>query len=961
MRKMPAQIPLPKELLSKGKGYWDDFLEAARSYGAPVSKDPYIIDIAIRVWAFSEFVARSCIRDPRTFLDLLEKGDLERSYMPGDYDRLIRHSLREVQSYSKLGIILRRLRRREMVRIAWRDLAGWADLNETVGDLSSLAGACLRQGLDLLHQWQSQRLSPGDSISQSLVVLGMGKLGGRELNFSSDIDLIFACQDPVNNEEYYTRLCHRLIDLIGAVTSEGMVFRVDMRLRPYGEAGPLVMGMSAMEEYYQDQGRDWERYAMIKARPVAGNVEAGDRLLRALRPFIYRRYLDYGAFDSLRKMKRLIVHEAQKRGARCDIKLGTGGIREIEFIVQTLQLIHGGRVPELQERGMLRCLDLLSKSGLLPEEACRDLGNAYRFLRNTEHRLQEYADQQTQSLPTGHLSRMRLAASMGFLIWEDFIEALHGHMDRVHQHFERLFSRPDSQGKDPERQVLTDIWLGIADRDQAEGALCSMGFQESHRTLHLLQALKGSRKTLALTASGRDILDRLVPLILKEASRADQPDLALKRLLDLIESIERRTCYLSLILENPSVLSVLTRLCSKGAWIATLISRQPILLDELLAPQALYSPPGRPDLEATLERLLSRIATDDLEQQMDELRRFRQAAMLRVAAADISGGLTVQEVSDHLTDIAEVVIEKVLAIAWGQMTRRHGVPGEDRGGVQGFAVIAYGKLGGREMGYSSDLDLVFLYSDRVGQVTCGPSPIDSAMFYSRLGQRMIHILTVHTQAGVLYKVDVRLRPSGSSGVLVSSLRAFSGYQADRAWTWEHQALVRARAIAGDSGICGEFEELRRHIITSPRDPMTLRDSVRAMRDRLIDRRTDRFDLKYGPGGLIDIEFLIQYMVLANAHRHPDLAEWRNDTRLIETFRQRELMPKSYTDILIEASVDYRKKINQLGLQERLPLVEADALLEQRSAVQKIWNEIMGLYSGARGRSRTGTKDSFEGF
>jgi len=940
MRKISYQISLPKELLSRAKDYWKNFLEAARSSGVSIPKDPYIIGIAERVWAFSEFVARSCIRDPKTFLDLLEKGDLSRSYRPGDYDRLARNFLRNAQNYSELGTMLRRLRRREMVRIAWRDLAGWSGIDETVGDLSSLAGACLRNGLDLLHQWQSQELSLGDTIPQSLVVLGMGKLGGRELNFSSDIDLIFACQDP-GNEEYYTRLCHRLIDLIGAVTSEGMVFRVDMRLRPYGEAGPLVMGMSAMEDYYQDQGRDWERYAMIKARPVAGNIEAGERLLRALKPFIYRRYLDYGAFDSLRKMKQLIGHEAQKKGLKGDIKLGAGGIREIEFIVQTIQLIHGGRMPELQERGMLRCLNLLAKPGLLPEEACRDLGNAYRFLRNTEHRLQEYADQQTRMLPTESLSRMRLAASMGFLTWEDFINTLHGHMDRVHQHFERLFSRPDTQGKDSERQLLTDIWLGTADRNQAEGVLCSMGFHDPHRTLHLLQALKGSRKTLAMSASGRDTLDRLIPLIVKEASRAGQPDFTLKRLLDLIESIERRTCYLSLILENPSVLSALTGLCSKATWIATLISRQPILLDELLAPQSLYSPPARPDLEATLESLLSRIGTDDLEQQMDELRRFRQAAMLRVAAADVSGGLTVQEVSDSLTDSAEVVIEKVLGIAWKQMERRYGVPSETRRGIHGFAVIAYGKLGGREMGYGSDLDLVFLHSGRVGHMTHSPNPIDNTIFYSRVGQRMIHILTIHTQAGILYEVDMRLRPSGSSGVLVSSLDAFSEYQTEHAWTWERQALVRARAIAGDPWLCEGFEELRRDIITRPRDPMALKGSVREMRDRLIDRRTDRFDIKHGQGGLIDIEFLIQYMVLAKAHQHPDLAEWRNDTRLIEALRQNDLISKRYTDTLIEASVDYRKEINQLSLQERLPFLEADALLEQRSAVQKIWMEVMG--------------------
>ena len=936
MKKILAQIPLPRGLLSKSRGYWRDFLEAAESSGVSLPSDPYIADSAMRVWAFSEFVARSCIRDPRTLLGLLEEGSLRRSYSPGDYERLVRHSVAEAHDCTELGIILRRLKRREMVRIAWRDLAGWADLNETVEDLSSLAEACLRSGLDLLQDWQSQEFSPGDSIPRSLVVLGMGKLGGRELNFSSDIDLIFAYQDP-DNEEYYTRLCQQLIDLIGAFTSEGICFRVDMRLRPYGEMGPLVMGISAMEEYYQDQGRDWERYAMIKARPVAGNIEVGDRLLEMLRPFVYRRYLDYGAFDSLRKIRQLIGHEAQRRGLRGDIKLGTGGIREIEFIVQTLQLIHGARIPELQERGTLPCLHILAELSLLPEDTCLDLEMAYRFLRNTEHRLQEYADQQTQMLPLDPLSQLRLAISMGFLTWEDFIQALYAHMDMVHQHFQRLLSRPDTS-VGSERQILTDIWLGTSDRDLAEEVLCSMGFHDPSRVLHLLQALKSSRDTMAMCASGRDILDRLIPTVIREASQTGRPDSTLKRLLDLIESIERRTCYLSLMLENSRVLSVLAGLCSKAKWIATLISRHPILLDELLVPQTLYSPPARPELEARLEDLLSRIGADDLEQEMDELRRFRQAAMLRVAAADISGGLAVQEVSDHLTDIAEVVIKNVLAIAWRQMERRYGLP---EGGSQGFAVIAYGKLGGREMGYGSDLDLVFLHSGRVGQSTCGPSPIDSTMFYACLGQRVIHILSLHTRAGVLYRVDMRLRPSGSSGVLVSNIEAFSEYQRWHAWTWEHQALVRARAIAGDPGLCKAFEELRRDIIKRPCDPMVLRDSIREMRDRLIEKRRDRFDLKYGPGGLIDIEFLIQYMVMLNANRYPEITEWRDDITLIKVFRHRGLMPEGHTVALMEASIDYRKRINQLWLQERSPLVGAHDFLGHRTRVQKIWNEIMG--------------------
>ncbi|MEA3386309.1 MAG: bifunctional [glutamate--ammonia ligase]-adenylyl-L-tyrosine phosphorylase/[glutamate--ammonia-ligase] adenylyltransferase, partial [Thermodesulfobacteriota bacterium] len=674
-----------------------------------------------------------------------------------------------------------------MVRIAWRDLALWADLKETMEDLSSLAEACLKGALSLLHLWQCQELGqPADKEGspQSLVILGMGKIGAGELNFSSDIDLIFTYPESghtkdgpksVTNEEFFARLCRKLISVIGTITTGGIVFRVDIRLRPYGENGPLVLSFDAMEEYYQSQGREWERYAMIKARPVAGGTD-GDMLLETLRPFVYRRYLDYGAFDSLREMKQLIEQEAQKKSIKDDIKLGPGGIREIEFIGQTFQLIRGGKIPELRERSILRVLELLAVHNFLPQDVCRKLKDAYIFLRNTEHRLQEYADQQTHELPFEPIFQTRLALSMGFQTWKEYIDTLRGHMDTVHYHFKGLFSREDAQDKDSEKQLLSGIWFGTVDKDHAVQALQSMGFHKTNEILDFLKGLKDSRASLSLSSSGRDRLDRLIPLVLKETAGTDQPDSALKRTLDLIESIERRTCYISLLLENPDALSHMIRLCSRGAWIATLLSRQPVLLDELLAPRTLYSPHDRPSLEKDIKKMLSGVSPGDLEQQMDELRRFRQANMLRVAAADISGALSVQDVSHHLTDTAEVVVNRVFALAQDHLIDRHGMPpcvsGQNGKEDCGFAVVAYGKLGGTEMGYSSDLDLVFLHTGKVGRMTFGPKPLDSTMFYTRLGQRMIHILTVHTQAGILYEVDMRLRPSGASGVLVSSLEAF---------------------------------------------------------------------------------------------------------------------------------------------------------------------------------------------
>jgi len=958
--KMPSQRRLPEELLSKADNYWKSFVEASLSSGLTVPDDPYIINTAKQVWAFSEFVARNCVKEPGLLLGLLESSDLVKSYANGNYYRIINNSVKEARDHKELGIILRRLRKREMVRIAWRDLAQWADLKETMDDLSSLAEACLKGALSLIHPWQCQELGrPADKEGnpQSLVVLGMGKLGAGELNFSSDIDLIFAYPGPgytkdgpksVTNEEFFARLCRSLISVIGTTTADGIVFRVDMRLRPYGENGPLVLGFDAMEEYYQSQGREWERYAMVKARPVTGGTN-GDTLLETLRPFVYRRYLDYGAFDSLREMKQLIEQETHKKGIKDDIKLGAGGIREIEFTGQAFQLILGGRIPELRERGTLQVLDLLAVHNCLPKDACQKLKDAYIFLRNTEHRLQEYADQQTHKLPLEPLSQTRLALSMGFQTWKKYIDILHRHMETVHYYFKGFFSREDDQSKDSTKQLLSGIWFGTVDKDHAVQALQSMGFRETSEVLNLLQSIKDSRTSLGLSSSGRDRLNRLIPLVLKEAAGTEQPDLAFKRTLDLIEPIERRTCYLSLLLENPDALSHLVRLCSGGAWIATLLSRHPVLLDELLDPLTLYSPPDRPSLEKDIKKMLFGAPPDDLERQMDELRRFRQANMLRIAAADISGAMSVLDVSQHLTDTAEVIVDKVLALARDHLIDRHGMPpcvlgGQDGKEICGFVVVAYGNLGGKEMGYSSDLDLVFLHTGKVGRMTSGPKPLDTTIFYTRFGQRMIHILTVHTQAGILYEVDTRLRPSGESGVLVSSLEAFFQYQMDRAWTWEHQALVRARTIAGDIKVCKKFDELRKKVIARSRDTDILRSSVISMRDRLIsqygNRHPGKFDLKHDPGGLTDIEFLIQYMVLANAFRHPGLAEWSNSIGLLEAFKKKDLMPERYADTLLEANMSYRKAINKLSLQERLTCVETGDFTDLRSGVREIWDKVM---------------------
>lgn len=952
---------LPEEFSQQVRDHWDAFVHAAEAAGVEPPRDPALLSSLKRVWTFSEFVARSCIRRPSLLKDLLQTGDLHRTYLADEYVQLLKKAFVYVTDEAGLSSALRRFRQREMVRIAWRDAAGLTDLHGTMADLSFLAEACLQGALTKLNQWQCQELGMplGEGgAPQSMVVVGMGKLGAGELNFSSDIDLIFAYEKTgetrggprtVTNEEYFLRLARRLISAIGSATSEGFVFRVDTRLRPYGENGPLVMSFDGMEAYYQREGREWERYAWIKARAVAGDLEAGSRLLKMLHPFVYRRYLDFGAFESLREMKRLIAQEVKRKGLESNVKLGPGGIREVEFIGQALQLIRGGRESDLQEQRILKILELLGKKGYLPESVCADLQAAYVFLRNTEHRLQEYADQRTQSLPRDPTGRAKLALSMGYPDWGTFEEELRRHMGRVHDHFRGLFA--PSQAKvqtEPGGEDLHGVWLGVLGREHCSAVLAAAGFEDPDEVLRLLEHLRNAHNTRTLGPLGRRRLDRLVPMVLESVPTTDRPLATLRRVLTLIETIEQRTSYLALLAENPPALAHLIKLLAASPWIAAFVSRHPILLDELLDPRALYAPPERPALAKELSQRLARIEAEDLEQQMDELRSFKQTHVLRVAAADVAGALPLMKVSDHLTYIAEVVLNEVLELTWRHLVAKHGPPTCSLGGKacdKGFAVVSYGKLAGIELGYGSDLDLVFLHAGSLDQKTRGPKPVESAVFFTRLGQRVIHILTARTSAGVLYPVDMRLRPSGRAGVLVSHVEAFADYQLREAWTWEHQALLRARVVAGDPMVGARFDAVRREALSRPRRTSELRREVAAMRERmrtgLASRAREVFDLKQGRGGIVDIEFIVQFLVLLGANEHPELIKWTDNVRLLETISSTGLMRLHKTQFLKDAYLAYRAAVHRLNLQERSALVPDDVFRDLREGVRETWEDLLG--------------------
>jgi glutamate-ammonia-ligase adenylyltransferase len=910
----------------------------------------------VRVFALSEFVATTCERQPTLLVDLLTSGALQRQYCDGEMQSMLNQLLIGAEDEGGLKRVLRQFRQRQMLRIAWRDLAGWADLAETMADLSALADACIQQALNTLQGWLQASLGTpltADGRPQDLVVLGMGKLGGRELNFSSDVDLIFAYPEAgetqggsrsVSNEEFFTRLGRQLIHSLDDVTEHGFVFRIDMRLRPFGESGPLAMSFDAMENYFQVHGREWERYAMIKARVVAGAAMDGEELMAMLRPFVYRRYLDFGALEAIRDMKQRIATEIKRKRLANNIKLGEGGIREIEFIGQAFQLIRGGSEKRLQQREILTVLHTLQQLDYLPAFAVTELCEAYVFLRNTEHRLQEYADKQTHLLPADDIARLRLAFAMGFADWDSFYAQLEHHMQRVHNHFSQVFEAPQAE-HDEKETGLRQVWLGTVDDSHAIELLTHEGFNDAPQVLQQLQILHGGTSYRALSRTGRERMDNLMPLLLGAVAHGAQPELVLKRVLQLVEAIARRTSYLALLIENPMVLSQLVKLCRASPWISEQLTRQPILLDELLDPRSLYAPPGRQELEQDLRERLSQIDGDDLERQMDVLRHFKNANVLRVAAADIAEAVPLMVVSDHLTNIAEVVIGAAFDMAWHYVVRRHGRPqGLAQDCDTGFAVIAYGKLGGIELGYGSDLDLVFIYDADPNTMSGGERSIANAVFYSRLGQRMIHIFSAITPAGVLYEVDMRLRPSGASGLLVTHLQSFADYQHKQAWTWEHQALVRARAVAGDAQVIDSFNTLRQQVLGQVRDEGAVKAEVRSMRERMrreLDKSAKgQFDLKQGHGGIADIEFMVQYAVLAHASRYPDLMTYSDNIRILEAMAQHSLVSAEEGRQLADVYRAFRSRIHRLNLRQEPALVAEDSVAQQAALVRDCWQRVM---------------------
>ncbi len=909
-----------------------------------------------RVWACSEFATHACLRHPQLLRELIDSGDLSGPYQGDVLTRRVSQYVAQAVDETDLKRRLRELRRRELLRIAWRDLAGWSELAEVMSTLSTLADVCVDSAYDWLYAASTQKY--GTPIGEhsgrpvAMVVLGLGKLGGEELNFSSDIDLIFAYPEAgqctgsraISNHEFFVQLGRRLINVFSTTTEDGLVFRVDMRLRPNGQSGDLLLSFDAMEQYYQIHGREWERYALIKARVIAGDRSAGRQLLEQLRPFVYRKYIDYSAIEAIREMKAMINGELVRKGMRDNIKLGPGGIREVEFIGQAFQLIRGGRELELQQRSILGVLQCLAEEGHLASATVDELTNAYRMLRTTENRLQMVADRQTHQLPQDASDRLRLAYAMGHTDWQSFERELRHHTACVQHHFDGVFAEPHHGQAYTNVDPLLTIWQGVTTPEAAIRILGQCGFDEPEQALALIHGLRDGPTYGRLSSESRSRLDRLMPLLLAAAGPSDASTTTLVRLIKLIESIGRRSAYLLLLVENPVALSQLVKLYSASAWIASWITQHPVLLDELLHPAGLYAPATRAVLEAELQDRLQHIAQDDLEAQMDVLREFRHGHLLRVAAADIGPGVAPEQVGRHLADIAEVVLQQVHVLAYQALVQRHGEPGCPKPpAVPGFAAIAYGKLGSLELGYGSDLDMIFLYEDCAGHgETRGPRVVPNEVFFSRLGQRLIHMLTTRTQAGLLYEVDMRLRPSGQSGPLVTTLKAFADYQRRHAWTWEQQALVRARAIVGEPRLRRAFETVRREILCMPRESTRLRAEVKEMREKMsaqLAPDNGLFDVKHGRGGIVDIEFMVQYWVLRWAARHPELTDHTDNISILEGLARAGLLPQECTRLLVDAYRRYLATEHHLKLAEQKPLIDHRELSGFPESVAQIWRDV----------------------
>ena len=963
---------VPEPLHSVVENYWHDWCAASEKSEAKTSAElPYAL--LGKTWACSDFVARNCIRYPATFNSLNKEGfQLSRSL--DDYQQRVVQVITVANDEATLMKKLRELRQQEMMRIAWRDLNSLADDGTILSELSDFAEAIVSVILQYLEKKQAEIYGvPNDANGQeqALLTFAMGKMGGRELNFSSDIDLIFAFAEDgetnggrkTSHYEFYLSVIRKLVKVLDEVTADGFVYRVDIRLRPFGDSGPLAMSFSGMENYYQSQGRDWERYAMIKAKLISGREEDKKYLQSLLTPFVYRRYLDFGMIESIREMKAMINAQMKRKGMTQNIKLGRGGIREIEFIGQTLQLIRAGREPELRERSIIKVLTLLAEKEYLKKEDVEKLIYAYWFLRRLENRLQMRNDMQTHELPddvlaSDEVERQALCLAMNFTTWGELMEKLSQHQASVDMIFQNLISVDiESDGLSSVSPIVL-FWDDMESSEEIQKHLIDLNYRDADEIFKLLIQLRNSAQLKQLTSEGHDRLAQLVSSLLSNAADYDDQSELFERVTRLIKALAGRKVYVSLLVEYPQAQKKMLQLCAASEWFTARLINHPILLDSLLTIELNTDVVAEQqnDIKQLLEIELNQIEVQDathssdyvddenLEQQMDRMRQFKRKTVFSVAVSDVFYQQSVELVSDRLTNLANVLLEKILDISWRAMVAKYGQPVcvvEGKTFYPTMSIVAYGKMGGNELGYGSDLDIIFLHNSAgEKQNTDGEKSIDNQHFFARVAQRVIHFLNTRTYSGVLYEADTRLRPNGQSGLMVSSVAAFELYQREKAWTWEHQALIRARFVTGNALIEQEFDRIRSSILRQSVDARQLLKDVVAMREKMREHlasKSTNFDIKQDAGGLVDIEFMTQAGILIHAEEDEQCIAHTATLELINELQQVGWYRAEEAEELSQAYRYFRKLKNWQNLQ---CIADSSDVSAHRDKVVATWNRLM---------------------
>ncbi len=947
---------LQEGLASAWSRLFEAFNEEQQQFIEKKLTDQQLVAQLNKVLGTSKYLENLWVSNPQYLLEMLAD---ETSYKQVGKEYFSeRLSGLTIQSDIDLDRSLRIFRKQQMSRFIFQDVNRLCTTEQIIRELSWFADACIQLSVDWHYNNLKEKhgLPVGEESGevQPFVVLGMGKLGAHELNLSSDIDLMFCYPESgmtdgkksIDNQKFFVKVGQGVIKSLDKITIDGFVFRVDMRLRPYGQSGALVLNFDAMELYYEDQGREWERYAMIKARCVAGSQKAGAELLKRLRPFVYRRYTDFSAIQALRDMKAMINREVRRLGKQDDVKLGAGGIREIEFIAQAYQLIYGGREKDLQERSLLKVLVSLGEKGMFSDEVVRGLLDAYCFLRNAEHAIQALNDEQTQRLPIEENAQQRMIYALDYFSWEDFLADFQKHRTLVREHFEDVVAEAEEEDVDTLGE-WQEIW---ADSD-VEHFICNLkekGFSEEEQKQ--LGTLKSDARIERMESVARERMNTFMPSFLSRLQATEDRGDSVASLIALIEAVLRRTAYLVLFNENPGALERLIVIAKASPWVMQQLVRHPVLLDELISAEGLGHVPEAGELQELLRQQSLRLAIDDVEGHMEMLRYFRLAHHLHIVAAEASGTLPLMKVSDYLSFMADAILEYVVQLAWQQMVEKYGSPSCVDSGCDeaAFAIIGYGKLGGIELSHTSDLDLIFLYEADVMGETDGAKPVENRVFFSRLGQRIIHLLTTRTMLDRLYEVDTRLRPSGNKGLLVNTLPMFDKYQQEDAWTWEHQALVRARPVAGSAKLIEKFEEVRRKTLQKSRDQDELRKDVIEMREKMHDHlapahtkaeNAEVFHLKHSRGGIVDIEFMVQYLVLAWSHLYPELTVYTDNIRILQSLAKTGLMSEDDAQALIEAYQAYRSEGHKLALKQEKNEAPIASFARHHAKVKAMWDKI----------------------